>query len=937
MGDAFSKQPEQTRQPDHPQSASETPETAERDCCARSIHRSLGNQAAIRLHTAGGRQPASTLHRAMGNHAIATVAAQSIQRQDAGEGTPKELPEEVSALTRAGGGRPLDPTLGEHYGSTLRANFDDVRVHTGPRALAYTSSPVHAVQPRNGAAPPGLSREYLGMRIQAKLAVSAPGDPFEQEADHVAAQVMRTPQACTGCKEDEEMHTVQPIAGPRISRAASVRVEPSVGADAALRASERGGAPLSIDVRSYFETRFGHDFSQVRVHADHEAADGARAVQARAYTVGRNVVFGSGEYAPATMEGKHLLAHELVHVVQQGFAPARRPALHDGGHLGSAARSTRVPINAPPTPSPAAERIARQEKEPASSGSTVGYVAIYLGGGEESNGYIDFHTKTGMFRYQLDDLGDLKAGEYQTNVVVKGNNVDFTLDVTSGQLFGFSYRIAAGQPNPKTFFAHQSTVTFTVTDDVAPPLHNIDPTEQEKPDPNVVYLPLEEALRRCESGDMKGVKVFPYRGTRFGGAPLTVFRDGNDIVVKSYVTSVLGNKDFQKQTRTLPTETFIGGVRLKPNEVVRVHTYEPRWYHLNITGSTSGDIEDEFCVTGEGMLKIGEMSDSAVKWNAVLTVVDALSIIVPVGKLATIIGKPAVQVVSRGGRTLAAAMMLGLREAAPTAFAGIASRSATVLVEEQVVDQVASRAISQTASHAVIEFAQQPLERAAAGAAGAAAEDFGSGAAAQALALTVKVTLVDAAGNKIISAITTPTGDAALDKTINEAFSQTFDQSASKAAGTAAQGVVSTAPEIAAGFTQAQVAAFRRVLARAFDSEDIKVLQQLWDAAARPGDAAIINAGNSRYLFDLQRNRFWARVVGNTQAKALFTDAGCQFSGGAPYYMLNGRRITITIDHIIERQTTPNLALTASNLRLAFSRENSVVLRLLNQLDPFQH
>jgi hypothetical protein len=68
----------------------------------------------------------------------------------------------------------------------------------------------------------------------------------------------------------------------------------------------------------------------------------------------------------------------------------------------------------------------------------------------------------------------------------------------------------------------------------------------------------------------------------------------------------------------------------------------------------------------------------------------------------------------------------------------------------------------------------------------------------------------------------------------------------------------------------------------------------------------------------------------------LFTDAGCQFSGGAPYYILNGRRITITIDHIFERQSSPGLALTASNLRLSFSRENSVVLRLLNQLDPFQ-
>jgi hypothetical protein len=188
-----------------------------------------------------------------------------------------------------------------------------------------------------------------------------------------------------------------------------------------------------------------------------------------------------------------------------------------------------------------------------------------------------------------------------------------------------------------------------------------------------------------------------------------------------------------------------------------------------------------------------------------------------------------------------------------------------------------------------------------------------------------------------VAGAATPSAPAVLDTTIDEAFNQTFNASTLQAAGPAAQqGIVSVAPEIAAGFTQVQVAAFRRVLGRALDTEDIKVLQQLWNAAARPGDATILNAANSRSLFNLQRNRFWSRVAANPQAAALFTDAGCQFSGGAPYFILNGRRIVITMDHIIERQTVPNLALTASNLRLAFSRENSVVLRLLNQLDPFQ-
>src|SRR5262249_5093546 len=69
--------------------------------------------------------------------------------------------------------------------------------------------------------------------------------------------------------------------------------------------------------RSFMEPRFGHDFSRVRVHTDAEATASARAVDAQAYTVGRDVVFDNGRYAPQTSAGRHLLAHELAHVVQQ--------------------------------------------------------------------------------------------------------------------------------------------------------------------------------------------------------------------------------------------------------------------------------------------------------------------------------------------------------------------------------------------------------------------------------------------------------------------------------------------------------------------------------------------------------------------------------------------------------------------------------------------
>ena len=93
-----------------------------------------------------------------------------------------------------------------------------------------------------------------------------------------------------------------------------------------------GGEPLSTPVRAHMESRFGRDFSQVRVHADERAAEASEAVDARAFTAGRSIVFGAGEYQPETGPGRMLLAHELAHVVQQGAsteAPTRIGASSD--------------------------------------------------------------------------------------------------------------------------------------------------------------------------------------------------------------------------------------------------------------------------------------------------------------------------------------------------------------------------------------------------------------------------------------------------------------------------------------------------------------------------------------------------------------------------------------------------------------------------------
>jgi hypothetical protein len=170
-------------------------------------------------------------------------------------------------------------------------------------------------------------------RIQAKFAINKPGDQFEQEADRVADQVVRMPEApaiassvgstlqrkCAAC-EQEEHETLQakherPPSGGSWGAADALAAPPIV--HEALRSA---GRPLDADTRAFMEPRFGHEFSQVRIHTDGKAAESASAVDALAYTLGRDVVFASGRYEPAGNEGRRLLAHELAHVVQQSQA-----------------------------------------------------------------------------------------------------------------------------------------------------------------------------------------------------------------------------------------------------------------------------------------------------------------------------------------------------------------------------------------------------------------------------------------------------------------------------------------------------------------------------------------------------------------------------------------------------------------------------------------
>jgi hypothetical protein len=110
--------------------------------------------------------------------------------------------------------------------------------------------------------------------------------------------------------------------------AVSAYVQRQAGGSSVLDVVGKGGGqPLDPELREEMEARLGDDFSDVRVHTDPAAARSATEVQARAYTVGHEVVFGSGTYAPHTPEGRHTIAHELTHVQQPG-----RP-LRAGGRI----------------------------------------------------------------------------------------------------------------------------------------------------------------------------------------------------------------------------------------------------------------------------------------------------------------------------------------------------------------------------------------------------------------------------------------------------------------------------------------------------------------------------------------------------------------------------------------------------------------------------
>jgi len=221
----------------------------------------------------------------------------------------------------------------------------------------------------------GCPRCSNGGVIQPKLTIGAPNDKYEQEADRVADQVMRMPDPqvqrnCTSCgdideeqiqtkaigdqvipidyvqrqEEEPEEEEEEPVQAKLTDNNRLQRQEEEAGEEEEelvqpkslknkallvntglhnkIQSLKGSGQPLSASTRAFFQPRFGRNFSNVRVHTGAKAAGAAKSINAKAFTTGKDVVFGTGQYAPETTAGKQLLAHELTHVVQQTAKPA---------------------------------------------------------------------------------------------------------------------------------------------------------------------------------------------------------------------------------------------------------------------------------------------------------------------------------------------------------------------------------------------------------------------------------------------------------------------------------------------------------------------------------------------------------------------------------------------------------------------------------------
>lgn len=339
-----------------------------------------------------------------------------------------------------------------------------------------------------------IGNRRVGRLVQAKLRVSNPGDAYEREADQVAEQVMRMPdpvadngavsrqrvvpqihRTCTDC--EEEMQT-KVVAGQTATA--------DHGLESRIESIGNSGEPISTSLRGFFEPRFGHDFSQVRLHTGAAAGEIARDAHAAAFTVGRDIVFSNESYTPETESGRKLLAHELTHVVQQS----------------SGAESTRVPDVQRPEPGASPEQAPSSSGPPLSHGKATpdlpGAVAVEHRSPPRiaKQNPIAVTVISSRDEYRLGNerhrVGDAAAGRILMDIVDDGGQITY-------RVFNFLTGAAETQtPHEWSFYLGSAIIGMSGNAGITRLGQQLSPSDWRTLWPN----PMPELLRRYEAGQL---------------------------------------------------------------------------------------------------------------------------------------------------------------------------------------------------------------------------------------------------------------------------------------------------------------------------------------------------------------------------------------------------------------------------------------------------
>lgn len=504
---------------------------------------------------------------------------------------------------------------------------------------------------KNSAAP-APARTAAPSAVPSGLRIGEPDDSYEVEADRVADEVMaggpiqrhwslaslgrgtavQRKCACGGsdemegeceqCKLQSEKKTLRrKPTGPATSPCAPPIVHE------VLRSS---GRPLDPATRAFFEPHFCIDLGGVRVHEDSRAARSAEAINAHAYTTGYSIVFGAGRYRPESVEGRRLLAHELTHVVHQRDTTERLVQRDDAPEV--------EVVGSPKTGSlidrafDAADATHWGEAAELANGLSPGDLKAFmatLGGGWKieqlhigainnprvgPNSQIARMTRGAYLNIKFAE--QMKGGFYDAASVylngfspseIRARVRKMKTEVVAGLHSGAVAKVGAGS-NAATITAEELEKRKE-TGDVAADIATRPVAVESVPDKK----------KRCEDTGGKGFKIFPLRLPKgmwqMSSAPIGAEVKGDEILVKQPFNEVKGDAMFRSETRTLPMETFLGGIRLKKDDVVGVRLYD--------------DNKRLVCVTGEDMLKFNDATEMALWFSAGRTALDAATVFAP--------------------------------------------------------------------------------------------------------------------------------------------------------------------------------------------------------------------------------------------------------------------------------------------------------------------